>query len=174
MVLAVDLGQSGARVRWEKGEHASSRAKRAAETPVQVLRDIFTEVSELHGKSLHDETVAMSLTGLYGNLTDPTPYGELANEFFGATSVAVIDDGLAGFMGALGSEDGVALSVGGGVVAVGGRRGKFAHADGLGHIFGDEGSGFWLGKHGLERVLATRQGRESDRVFKAGDVSWKY
>ncbi|CAB4333364.1 unannotated protein [freshwater metagenome] len=165
MVLAVDLGQSGARVRWEKGEHASSRAKRAAETPVQVLRDIFTEVSELHGKSLHDETVAMSLTGLYGNLTDPTPYGELANEFFGATSVAVIDDGLAGFMGALGSEDGVALSVGGGVVAVGGRRGKFAHADGLGHIFGDEGSGFWLGKHGLERVLATRQGRESDRVL---------
>jgi len=48
---------------------------------------------------------------------------------------------------------------------VGGRRGKFAHADGLGHIFGDEGSGFWLGKHGLERVLATRQGRESDRVL---------
>lgn len=165
MVLAVDLGQSGARVRWAQGEHLSTRAKRAAESPVDVLRDIFTEVNGLNTNPLRDTTVVMSLTGLFGNLTDPTPFGELAHKFFGATSVAVIDDGLAGFMGALGEEDGVALSVGGGVVAVAGRRGKFAHADGLGHIFGDEGSGFWLGSRGLTRALATRQGRDSDRAL---------
>lgn len=165
MVLAVDLGQSGARLRWATGEHSSQRAKRAAETPLEVLRDLFMEVRALHGSALQNDVVAMSLTGIYGNVPDPRPYGELAREFFGATEVAVIDDGLAGFMGALGSEDGVALSVGGGVVAVGGKRGKFAHADGLGYIFGDEGGGFWLGKHGLERVLATRQGRESDAAL---------
>lgn len=165
MVLAVDLGQSGARLRWATGEYSSQRAKRAAETPLEVLRDLFMEVRALHGSALQNDVVAMSLTGIYGNVPDPRPYGELAHEFFGATEVAVIDDGLAGFMGALGSEDGVALSVGGGVVAVGGKRGKFAHADGLGYIFGDEGGGFWLGKHGLERVLATRQGRESDAAL---------
>jgi len=174
MVLAVDLGQSGARLRWTTGEYSSQRAKRAAETPLEVLRDLFMEVRTLHGDALHNDVVAMSLTGIYGNVPDPEPYGELAYEFFGAVEVAVIDDGLAGFMGALGNEDGVALSVGGGVVAVGGRRGKFAHADGLGHIFGDEGGGFWLGKHGLERVLATRQGRETDVVlldFLADEVA---
>jgi glucosamine kinase len=162
MVLAVDLGQSGARLRWPEGEHTSQRAKQALESPLDVLRDIFTEVISLNGHRLHSDVVALSLTGIYGDVPNPEPYGEISNEFFGATQVAVIDDGLAGFIGALGKDDGVALSVGSGVVAVGGRRGKFAHADGLGHIFGDEGSGFWLGKNGLVRALATRQGREND------------
>lgn len=165
MVLAVDLGQSGARLRWATGEHTSQRAKRGTESPLDALRDLFMEVRTLQGDALQNDVVAMSLTGIYGHVPDPEPYGKLANEFFGATQVAVIDDGLAGFMGALGSDDGVALSVGGGVVAVGGRLGRFAHADGLGPIFGDEGGGFWLGKHGLVRALATRQGRESDVVL---------
>jgi len=162
MVLAVDLGQSGARLRWSNGEHSSARAKEALESPLDVLRDIFTEVTSRSGESIHEDIAALSLTGIYGHVPDPEPYGELVAEFFGATQVAVIDDGLAGYVGALGSEDGVALSLGSGVVAVGGRRGKFSHADGLGHIFGDEGGGFWLGKNGLERALAARQGRESD------------
>jgi len=162
MTLAVDLGQSGARLRWSDGEHISTRAKRAAESPVETLRDIFSELVAAHPAAVAHTCVALSLTGFYGTVPDPDPYGLLAQEFFGATEVAVMDDGLAGFMGAMNGENGVALSIGSGVVAVGGRRGKFAHADGLGNIFGDEGSGFWLGKHGLERVLATRQGREND------------
>lgn len=165
MVLVVDLGQSGTRLRWASGEYSSQRAKRATESPLDVLRDVFTEVTALHGVALDNNVVAMSLTGIYGHAPDPKPYGELAHEFFGAVEVAVIDDGLAGFMGALGSDDGVALSVGSGVVAVGGRRGRFAHADGLGPIFGDEGGGFWLGKNGLRHALATRQGRESDVIL---------
>jgi N-acetylglucosamine kinase-like BadF-type ATPase len=165
MVLAVDLGQSGARLRWATGEHFSQRAKQARESPLDVLHDIFTEVASLNGQNLQADVVALSLTGIYGDAPDPEPYGRLASKFFGATQVAVIDDGLAGYVGALGREDGVVLSVGSGVVAVGGRRGKFAHADGLGHIFGDDGGGFWLGKHGLKRALATRQGRESDFIL---------
>jgi glucosamine kinase len=165
MALAVDLGQSGARFRWADGEYSSQRAKNALESPLDVLRDVFAEVQVVEQQRLRSDVVALSLTGFYGNVPDPTPYGELASEFFGATQVAVIDDGLAGFIGALGNDDGVALSIGSGVVAVGGRRGKFAHADGLGHIFGDEGGGFWLGKHGLERALATRQGREADQAL---------
>ena len=161
MVLTVDVGQSGARLRWSDGEHISTRAKRAAETPVEALRDIFDEAIKAHGVRTHD-VVALSLTGFYGIVPDPTPYGLLVQELFGAHAAAVMDDGLAGFVGALGGEDGVALSVGSGVVAIGGRQGKFAHADGLGHIAGDEGGGFWLGKNGLARALATRQGRESD------------
>ena len=61
-----------------------------------------------------------------------------------AKEVAVIDDGLAGFVGALGGRNGVVLSVGGGVVSIGGIDGHYAHRDGLGNTFGDEGSGFWI------------------------------
>jgi N-acetylglucosamine kinase-like BadF-type ATPase len=165
MVLAVDLGQSGARIRWNGGEHESARAKRAEETVLDVLRDIFEEATKRHPNALSDETVVLSLTAINGAAPDPKPYGKLAKEFFGAKNVAVIDDGLAGFVGALAGEDGVVISIGSGVVAVAGRRGKFAHSDGLGHIFGDLGGGYWLGKQGLERALATRQGRESDTLL---------
>jgi glucosamine kinase len=160
MVLAVDLGQSGTRLRWADGIYESSRAKRADESPADVLRDVFAEAVDLY--EITGDIMALSLTGVYGDGPDPQKYGELASQYFGAKDVSVIDDGLAGLIGALGAENGVALSVGSGVVAVADREGVFSHADGLGHVFGDIGGGFWLGKHAMERALATRQGREED------------
>lgn len=162
MVLAVDLGQSGTRIRWSDGHYESTRAKRPNESSLDALRDVFEEVAEFHEGPLRSDLVALSLTALYGSVPDPLSYGELASEYFAATDVAVIDDGLAGLIGALGTADGVTLSVGSGVVAVAGYKGNFSHADGLGHIFGDTGGGYWLGRQGLERALATRQGREDD------------
>lgn len=160
MVLAVDLGQSGTRLRWPNGSYESARAKRADESTIAVLRDVFAEATDLY--EIASDIVALSLTGVYGDVPDPQKYGELAARYFNAMDVAVIDDGLAGLIGAIGSDNGVALSVGSGVVAAADRDGVFAHADGLGHVFGDIGGGFWLGKHALERSLATRQLRDDD------------
>ena len=166
MVLALDLGQSGARLRWSNGgEYESKRAKRADETVLTVVEAVFEEVTKHFPKGIHEDTVAMSLTAINGTAPDPEPYGELAKKFFGAKNAVIIDDGLAGYIGALRTDDGVVISIGSGVVAVAGRRGTFAHSDGLGHIFGDLGGGYWLGKQGLERALATRQGRESDSAL---------
>ncbi len=165
MVLAVDLGQSGTRLRWLNGSYESARAKRADESPISVLHDVFAEASNLY--EIASDLVALSLTGVYGDVPDPQKYGELAAQYFGAKDVVVIDDGLAGLIGGIGSENGVALSVGSGVVAVANCEGVFAHADGLGHVFGDIGGGFWLGKHALERALATRQLREEDEELLA-------
>ena len=125
---------------------------------------MFIEAQEKLGSTFQSEVVALSLTGVYGDVGDPKPYGQLAAKYFGAKSVAVIDDGLAGYFGALGNNDGVTLSIGSGTVAIAGRRGSYSHADGLGHIFGDLGGGFWLGKAALERVLATQEGRD-DATF---------
>jgi len=160
MVLAVDLGQSGARFKTHNSEFVSKRAKLANESTLDVLSDLFLEAQEHLGTSFQSEVVALSITGVYGDVGEPKPYGQLAAKYFGATSVAVIDDGLAGYFGALGNDDGVALSIGSGTVAIAGRRGSYSHADGIGHIFGDLGGGFWLGKAALERVLATQEGRD--------------
>jgi N-acetylglucosamine kinase-like BadF-type ATPase len=160
MVLAVDLGQSGARYRTLDSEFVSKRAKQAHESTLDVLTDLFAEIQENLGSSFQSEIVVLSITGVYGDVGDPKPYGQLAAKFFGAKSIAVVDDGLAGYFGALGNNDGVALSIGSGVVAIAGRRSSYSHADGLGHIFGDLGGGFWLGKAALERVLATQEGRD--------------
>jgi N-acetylglucosamine kinase-like BadF-type ATPase len=164
MVLAVDLGQSGARFRTSDTEFTSKRSKLAHESTLDVLNDLFIEAQEKLGATFQSELVALSITGVYGDVGDPKPYGQLASKYFVAKSVAVIDDGLAGYFGAVGNNDGVVLSIGSGTVAIAGRRGSYSHADGIGHIFGDLGGGFWLGKAALERVLATLEGRD-DATF---------
>jgi len=166
MVLAVDLGQSGARFKTSETEFISKRSKLAHESTLDVLNDLFLEAQDNLGSTFKSEVVALSITGVYGDVGDPHPYGQLASKYFGAKSVAVIDDGLAGYFGALGNNDGVTISIGSGSVAIAGRRGSYSHADGIGHIFGDLGGGFWLGKAALERVLATLEGRD-DATFLA-------
>ena len=159
-MLVVDLGQSGSRIRWQGKEIHSNRGKLHGENVIDSLRAIFQELEPMNAK-----VVALSSTGFNGVITAPEPFGVLCKEFFGAERVAIIDDGLAGFIGALHGHDGVALTIGGGVVSVGGRDGKFAHRDGLGSTFGDEGGGFWLGKLGITKALGIRQGRGKDEIL---------
>lgn len=160
MTLVVDLGQSGSRVRIEGKQIDSERGKLNGEAVIDSLRAVFQNLPKSQLK-----TAALACTGFNGIVSDPQPFLSLCNEFFGATKVAVIDDGLAGFVGALGGSNGVVLSIGGGVVSVGGNNSHFAHRDGLGSTFGDEGGGFWLGKLGLTRALGIRQGRGDDQVL---------
>ena len=156
-VLAVDLGQSGSRFRQGQVSVSSDRGKLAGENTLPALRAVFESSQKFSA-----DVVALSCTGFYGVVSEPEKYLELCKEFFGAKEVAVIDDGLAGFVGALGGRNGVVLSVGGGVVSIGGIDGHYAHRDGLGNTFGDEGSGFWLGKLAITKALALRQGRGDD------------
>ena len=166
MVLSVDLGQSGTRIRLHGKNITTARGKLAGEDPLVALRVVFENTEKLEA-----ETVALSCTGFNGIVPETSAYANLCHQFFGATDVAVIDDGLAGFIGALQGRSGVVLSIGGGVVSVGGNKGGFSHRDGLGSTFGDEGGGFWLGKCAITRALAYRQGRGSDdgllKVFMA-------
>lgn len=156
-VLAVDLGQSG--TRFQQGDLliSSDRGKFAGENPIPALSAVFESTQNFSA-----DVVALSCTGFYGVVSEPQRYLELCQRYFGASQVAVIDDGLAGFVGALNGRNGVVLSVGGGVVAIGGVEGQYAHRDGLGNTFGDEGGGFWLGKLAITKALATRQGRGDD------------
>jgi len=160
MVLTVDLGQSGTRIRMGDISINSTRGKLAGELPLGALRAVFESTEKLSA-----EVVSLSCSGFFGTVSNPAPFLALCNEFFDADKVAVIDDGLAGFIGALHGANGVVLSIGGGVVSVGGRDGKFAHRDGLGSTFGDEGGGFWLGKLGITKALAARQGRCDEPSF---------
>jgi len=156
-VLAIDLGQSGTRFKQGSLEVSSDRGKVAGENPLPALKAVIEQTQKFQA-----DVVALSCTGFYGVVSEPEEYLALCAEFFGAKNVAVIDDGLAGYFGALNGRNGVVLSVGGGVVAIGGLNGKFAHRDGLGNTFGDEGSGFWLGKLAITKALACSQGRGDD------------
>ena len=152
-MIAVDLGQSGCRISIEGKIHSSNRGKLAGESVLVSLEENFKNID---AKS---ELVTLSLTGLFGYVDDARPYLHLCNKYFGAKEVAVIDDGLASLAGSLAGQPGVALTLGGGVVAVGGNGSALSHSDGLGSVFGDEGGGFWIASRGLTRALAARDGR---------------
>jgi N-acetylglucosamine kinase-like BadF-type ATPase len=154
-MIAVDLGQSGCRLSIEGKVISTTRGKHAGEPVIEALEANFKELNE------KSEIVSLSLTGLFGQVGDTKPYLDLCNKYFGAKEVAVIDDGLASLAGALAGKPGVALTLGGGVVAVGGNGDQLSHSDGLGSHFGDEGGGFWLGSRGLTRALAARDGRDN-------------
>lgn len=155
-MISVDLGQSGCRIYIDGEIISTSRGKLAGEPVIDALEANF---KDLKTKS---EKIALSLTGLFGDVGDCKPFFELCSRHFGANEVAVIDDGLASLAGALAGRSGVSLTLGGGVVAVAGNGEKLSHSDGLGSHFGDEGGGFWLGSRGLTRALAARDGREKN------------
>lgn len=154
-MISVDLGQSGARVRIDGKLYTSARAQRPGGRPVEALVDIFQELP----KSTTD-VVALSLSGFNGIVRDVEETAEVCHEALGAHKVAIIDDGLAGYFGTQGGADGVTLLIGGGVVCIGCHNGTYTHRDGLGSIFGDEGGGYWIGSRGIQRALASRQGRD--------------
>lgn len=156
MNLVVDLGQSGSRIKIGDQIIALGIAKTAALTLLETLELIFQEVPRQEF-----ETVYLSLTGLYGNVTEEEAIGELCTKFFNVKHVAVLDDGIAAFVGALGNQSGVVLTIGGGVVAISSHAGKFGHADGKGLIFGDLGGGFWVGQTAMRRAIATLDGRDN-------------
>jgi glucosamine kinase len=154
--LVVDLGQSGARVKIENDVMSFDIAKNSTESVAVTLERVFQEIP-----SRELPCAYLSLTGLQGDVGDPNPYGELCNKYFKSKSVCVMDDGVASYVGALGNLDGIVLTLGGGVVAISSKNGRFGHADGKGPIFGDFGGGFWLGQSAMRLAIATLDNRES-------------
>jgi N-acetylglucosamine kinase-like BadF-type ATPase len=156
MDLVLDLGQSGSRARINGVDYSFDISKNSSEAIVTTLRRIFEQLPR--GEY---ERAYLSLTGLQGQVPETTPFGELCLEFFNSKQVAVMDDGLAAYCGAIGSQNGVVLTLGSGVVAIAGRSGTFAHSDGKGPIFGDFGGGYWIGRKGLSIAIATLDGRDN-------------
>ena len=152
----MDLGQSGARIKVGEKTSSFEIAKNSAESVVATLERIFQQIPHANF-----ENAFLSLTGLQGDVKDPKPYGELCKKYFQSKNVCVMDDGVASYLGALGSREGVVLTLGGGVVAIASNQGRFSHADGKGPIFGDFGGGFWVGQSAMRIAIATLDGRDS-------------
>ena len=155
-LLALDVGQSGSRISINGELKSIQRAMHAGE-PVE-----NTVAAILENLRIDAPKVALSLTGLYGDVGDVSRFKEVCHKYSNTKEVVVIDDGLANLAGSLQGQSGVSLTLGGGVVAVGGNNGAFSHSDGLSSFFGDEGGGFWLGSRGLTRALATRDERDTE------------
>jgi len=73
--------------------------------------------------------------------------------------IFVETDAFISYIGAIGMEPGVLLIAGTGSIAIGRRMdGSMIRVGGWGPIFGDEGSGFWIGREAIQSALRANDG----------------
>ena len=77
--------------------------------------------------------------------------------------VLVVNDALIGLVAGARDEPGIAINAGTGAIVYG-RNAAFeaARAGGWGHMIGDEGSGYWIGREALAAVMRASDGRGPD------------
>lgn len=74
--------------------------------------------------------------------------------------IIVTNDALVALVAGAGDEPGVVIIAGTGSIAYGrNARGEAARAGGWGYVLGDEGSGYWIGRHALRAVVREADGR---------------
>jgi N-acetylglucosamine kinase-like BadF-type ATPase len=72
----------------------------------------------------------------------------------------ITNDALIALVAAIGHEPGLVLIAGTGSIAYGrNARDEAARAGGWGYVLGDEGSGYWIGRHALRAVVRESDGR---------------
>jgi N-acetylglucosamine kinase-like BadF-type ATPase len=86
--------------------------------------------------------------------------------------IFVETDAFVSYVGAIGLEPGMLLIAGTGSIAIGRRPdGSMIRVGGWGPIFGDEGSGFWIGREAIQAALrANDAGEEAEFVSSVCEV----
>jgi len=74
--------------------------------------------------------------------------------------IVVVNDALVALVAGAGNESGIVIIAGTGSIVYG-RNARFeaARAGGWGHIIGDEGSGYWIGREALAAIMRAADGR---------------
>lgn len=158
-LLAIDAGQTGIKTRLVRGDGVGDAVFSGVLTDrplIGQLADVVEAVSRESGMTPHTVTVGAS------GLTDA---GAEARELLqhpalgGVTRVVVTHDSVTSFLGALGDQYGAVVAAGTGVVTLGVGPAHATRVDGWGHIMGDAGSGYWIGREALDAVMRAHDGR---------------
>jgi len=152
--LAVDAGQTGIRTLLiadgVRGSHAELPGILTSEPIVPQLARV---VAALGGGGALD-LVSIGTTGLTP-AADPVELRRLT----GAGRVLLAHDSVTSYLGALGDTRGAVVAAGTGVVTLAVGATRVARVDGWGHLIGDAGSGYWIGRAALDAVMRAHDGR---------------
>lgn len=77
----------------------------------------------------------------------------------GIRTVVVAHDSVADYLGALGNRTGCVISAGTGTICMAMGSNAVARVDGWGHLIGDAGSRYWIGRSALEAAMRGYDGR---------------
>lgn len=168
MLLAFDGGQSGLRVTL-----ADARARvRVARVEVPgfswtrdgdaVAQQAGNVVAGWHAVGRPDPigVLALGLSAGGSFRAERRRLCELLADRLPVAEIRSTGDDVVTHLGALGGAPGVAVAAGTGTLCIAiDATGRRRNVDGLGYLFGDQGSGFWLGRAGIRAALAAVEGR---------------
>jgi glucosamine kinase len=165
--LAVDAGQTAIRAALS-GDGRGQRSAVApgvvrvgtGSGPETVCERLLAAVAELGPLPAPAPAAAIGLSGFEAVSGDDLAW--IADEFrrgSGVGSLAIASDGLTALLGAIGRRDGVVVAAGTGTACVARRGMRFAKVDGWGSLLSDAGSGFAIGRAGLDAALRAHDGR---------------
>jgi N-acetylglucosamine kinase-like BadF-type ATPase len=158
-VLAIDAGQTGMKVRSQHGEHATDvlfDGIRTHEPLLPQLADVVRAAISRTGAT--PDIVTAGISGLTERDADANALLAMLSET-GIPRVVLAHDSTTSFLGALGDTRGAVVAAGTGVVTLAVGSDAIARVDGWGHIMGDAGSGYWIGREALDAVMRAHDGR---------------
>lgn len=157
--MAIDGGQTGTRIRLIGQSGSSEHTAGPIHTDRPVVPQIAAVARDVITASGADVVaLAAGVSGLTPQATRPDELLAAVNEA-GPRTVALAHDSVSAYLAANRFENGAVIAAGTGVVTLGvGVRGV-ARVDGWGHLVGDAGSGYWIGRAGLDAALRSYDGR---------------
>ena len=162
-VLCMDAGQSGIRTQVRMGERILAEFETGGvltDRPLNPqLARAATEALQASAAGAQGvpHAAAIGTTGL-NDQADVAGLLDLLAPL-GITEVFLAHDSITSYLGALGDEPGVVVAAGTGVVTLAVGEQRVQRVDGWGYLIGDAGSGFWIGRAGLDAVMRAHDGR---------------
>ncbi|GGF04783.1 N-acetylglucosamine kinase [Mycetocola zhadangensis] len=166
--LSIDGGQSGIRLRLTDASGILAEVERPGVLTDRPVVDQLADLTvQLSGETMRSiDELAVGTSGL--TPAGANPEGLLAaTAQVGVRRVALAHDSITGYLAANGVEPGVMLAVGTGVVVLALSETSVAKVDGWGSLLGDAGSGYWIGRAGLDAALRAFDGRSGATTLEA-------
>jgi len=159
LVLAVDGGQSGIRMRVSDSEKVieTQGASRLEGDVMTRVHDLVVEaMSQELAKDLDTVVLGLSTSPAAGE--DSLRLARKLGESLGARRVLITDDGVTHHASHFKGLPGIVLAIGTGVacVGVGNKQNAIVSVSGYGYLLGDDGGAFSMGRHALRLVLDAR------------------
>lgn len=172
--VAVDGGQSGTRLATSDGRRGSGPGFTHGGDEVATNLRLVARAAADADLTGPVGTVCLGLTGLPES---PALRAELAAgvaKSLHAREVRLCVDNVTAHAGAFPAGHGVVLAAGTGAIALAVGEGVARRVDGLGYLFGDDGSSFAIGRAAMTAVLRARDGRGPATALVGADPAVLY
>jgi N-acetylglucosamine kinase-like BadF-type ATPase len=167
--LGIDGGGSKTNFLLVDGDRQIARLQSGASNWLSIGADGAAEAIRDGASRLPDHAIDSVCGGFAGAGRDEGRlfYQQVLRNLFPHSRIRVESDAFIAYIGAIGLEPGVLLIAGTGSIAIARRAdGGMMRVGGWGPHFGDEGSGFWIGREAV-RIALRLQDTDDDSEFSA-------